>query len=120
MRLELGVCPREGLLDGFVELGAHPLHRCALLLALSREAIGIRGEANLDLQEQLLLTLGELADACLRHVRRAIEILRPPGEPLLDLALGYGERLGHRCREVALALRELAPMVVCDLSLLFH
>ena len=73
-----------------VELGAQPRHPRPLLLALGREPLCVGGESQLDLAQYLLLPLLELRDPHLGRLGDAIEILRPPCEPLLDLRPGPG------------------------------
>ena len=53
----------------------------------------------------------------LRRLGRAVEVLRPAGEPLLDLRLRRGQRFGERGGDVALALGELAPVLLRELAL---
>ena len=55
---------------------------------------------------------------CFVVSRGAIEVLRPAGEALLDLRLRGRQRLGERGGERVLALRELAAVVLAELSLL--
>ena len=53
----------------------------------------------------------------LRRLGRAVEILRPRREPLLDLRLRRRQRLGERCDDLALTVGELASTLLRDLAL---
>ena len=119
-RVRLDLCVRGGEhpFERLVELGAQTLDRGAQLLALRRESVGVGGKPQLGLGDELLLPLAELGDVQLGRLRGAVEILRPAGESLLDLRLRVGERLGERSSESALALRELASVLLAELALL--
>src|SRR5437868_4011169 len=54
----------------------------------------------------------------LRRVGDTVEVLRPPGEPLLDLCLRGGQGRGERCSDLTFALGVFTAVVLCELSLL--
>ncbi len=119
VRLDLGPRGTECTLERLVELSAHTLDGCAQFLALGGQAIAVGCEARFDLDDELLLALRQLRDVQLRRLGRTVEILRPAGEPLLDLRLRRRERLRERRCDGALALGELAPMILGQLALFF-
>src|SRR5581483_5654580 len=109
---------RHHFFERFVDIRAHALERGAKLVALRREAVGIGGHAQLGVRKALLLPLSELEDVRARRVGDAIEILRPAGEPLLDLRLRRRQSARQRRTGLALALGELAAVLLGELPLL--
>ena len=75
MRFELVAHEAEGIVERPAELSAEPRHAGSLLLALGRQPLGVRRQAQLDLAQQLLLPLLELGDSQLRRLGDPIEIL---------------------------------------------
>ncbi len=53
----------------------------------------------------------------LRRLGRAVEVLRPRCEPLLDLRLRRRQRLGERRDDLSLTVGELAATLLRDLAL---
>ena len=118
VRLELAPHDVEGVVQRPGQFRAQPRDARALLLALGRQPLGIGGEPELDLAEQLLQSLFQLGDPRLRRLGDAIEILRPPGEPLLGLRLNLVELLAERRGRVVLSLRDEGAPLLRDLPLL--
>jgi len=120
VRVELCTRHRERFLERLLQFRAHARERGALVFALGREPVGVGGELHLDVGEQALLVLGELADARLGRLGRTVEILRPRREALLDLHLRRRERRGQRRGDVPLAVGELGAALLRDLALFLH
>ena len=66
----------------------------------------------------MLLSLGEIGDIQFRRIGCTVKVLRPAGEALLDLCLRRCQRLRERGGDRALTLRELAAVVLGELTLL--
>jgi hypothetical protein len=118
VRFELAPHGAEGIVEGAVELGAQPRHAGALLLALGRQPLGVGREPQLDLAQQLLLPLLELRDTRPGRVGDSVEVLRPAGEPLLDLRLDLVQLVAESRGRIVLPLRDQRPALLRDLPLL--
>src|SRR5262249_32486180 len=118
VRFELAAHLPESILERAVEVGAEPGHARSLLLAFGRQPLGVRGESQLDLAQELLVSLLELDDAGLRRFCGAVEILRPAREPLLDLRLNLVELVAESCRRVVLTLGDHRAALLRDLPFL--
>ena len=104
MRLELRARRLDRLLGRALDLLAQLDERRALHLALRLEALRVRRQPLLRLLDQAPLPLGEALQLVEEVRLRALEILAPRGEPLLDAALRVGERVAQLARRRPLVL----------------
>ena len=86
VRFELLERLGDGRLRGPLELLPQPQHGRALLLGGGHELRRLRLDSRLGLGDQLLLALLELAQLRLQVLLRAVEVVRPRAEALVDAA----------------------------------
>src|SRR5262245_51544586 len=90
VRLEVGAGVRDRLLGRLLELLPEAQERRAVLLALGLEPLGVGGESSLRLLDQPSLPAREQLQLLVEVRLRALEVLAPVGEPLLDASLSLG------------------------------
>src|SRR5262249_9830039 len=106
MRLELGLGDRSRLGDRPRELLAQPDDARPLLLVDALEPLGVVLEPGLQRLDERAFALRAVLGALAEVALRAVEILVPRGEPVLDLALHLGEGLCQPVAQTFLALLE--------------
>src|SRR5262249_30033586 len=101
-----------------LDLLAQPRDRGALVVAFGRDAIRVDRDPCLGLGNQLLLALADARDLAVQPGERAVEVLLPLTEPLVDLLLGLGERRDELDGARVLALGDELAVVLRDPPLL--
>jgi len=101
-----------------LELLAQANHRRALLVRGRDELRCLCLDPCLRVGDQLLLALFEPAQVRLEALLRAVEIVSPRAQPLVDAARGDRECLRELHTSCAFAFGEVATSLVSDLSLL--
>src|SRR5512133_471020 len=119
VRLELGLGGRGRLGGGPRQVLPQPADRGPLLLVDSLQAVRVALETRLERLDQRALMLRDLLEPGAELPLRALEVLMPRGEPLLDLTLHLGERLSETVAQALLALTERLAPRLREAALLF-
>jgi hypothetical protein len=118
MSLELGLGDRGRLGNGPGEILPQPHDPGSLLFVGGLEPLRVVVQAGLERLDQRALVLGDLLETLSQVTLCTLEILMPGREPLLDLALHLGERLGEAVAQPLLALLEGHAPRLCKAALL--